>query len=288
MGRAATAQGTFDYARADALLEFAARNGLRARGHTLVWHEANPAWLATALTPQSGEKLLTGYIAEVCGHFRGRLAHWDVVNEPLKPEDNQPLGLRASPWLRALGPRYLDLAFHAAAAADPAALRVLNEFGTDYALPWQERRRVALLALLQSLLARGVPVQAVGLQAHLNASETALDTGVLSRFVADLAALGLKILVTELDVRDDGLPAEPPARDQAVAAHARAWLDAVLPNPAVSGMLTWGLSDRRSWLNDTFPRADGLPQRPLPLDPELRPTPLCAAIAAALEAAPAR
>jgi endo-1,4-beta-xylanase len=282
-------RGHFSFARADALMQFAARNRLRVRGHTLVWHEANPPWLEPAVTPQSAEKLLTGYIAEVCGHFRGKLAHWDVANEVLNPDDGQPLDLRLTPWLRALGPHYLDLAFHAAAEADPSALRVLNEFGTDYTLAWQERRRVALLKLLETLLARGVPVQAVGLQAHLDASETAsLDQRVLARFVADIGAMGLKVLATELDVRDDGLPANIPTRDQAVASHAGAWLDAVLPSPAVRGLLTWGLTDRRSWLNDKFPRKDGLPQRPLPLDPELRPTPLWQAIAAAFDAAPAR
>jgi endo-1,4-beta-xylanase len=276
-------QGVFDFAAAEAVMDFAARNRLGVRGHTLVWHEANPPWLAAALTPRTAEALLTGYIATVAGHFRGRVMHWDVVNEPIHPEDGPAFGLRDTLWLRALGPRYLDLAFHACAAADPGALRCINEFGVDYAIDWQARRRAALLELLAALLARGVPVQAVGLQAHLNASERALDQTVLSRFVADIAALGLKVVVTELDVRDDGLPADIAVRDAAVAAHARAWLDAVLPHPAVLGMLTWGLSDRRSWLNDNFPRADGLPQRPLPLDPALNRTRLWAAIAGALE-----
>ena len=280
--------GHFNYARADALVQFAARNRMAVRGHTLVWHEANPPWLGTTLTPQSGEALLTGYIANVCGHFRGKITHWDVANEVLHPEDKQPLGLRATPWLQALGPRYLDLAFHAAAEADPAALRVLNEFGVDYALPWQEKRRAAMLTLLETLLMRRVPVQAVGLQAHLNAAETTLDQRSLARFVADIGGMGLKVIVTELDVRDDGLPADIPSRDEAVAEHARAWLDAVLPHPAVLGVLTWGLSDKRSWLNSKFPRPDGLPQRPLPLDAALKPKPLWSAIAGAFDAAQAR
>lgn len=280
--------GRFDFSRPDLLMDFADKARLRARGHTLVWHEANPTWLAARLSPATGEALLGDYIATVGKHFRGRLAHWDVVNEPMHPEDGKPFGLRDTLWLRALGPAYLDLAFHAAAAADPGALRVVNEFGIDYAIDWQERRRAGLLTLLSNLLSRGVPVQAVGLQAHLDAAETALDQKTLARFVADIASLGLKVIVTELDVRDDRLPADIPSRDQAVAEHARAWLDAVLPNPAVLGLLTWGLSNRRSWLNDRFKRADGLPQRPLPLDAELRRTRLWHAIAAALDAAPAR
>jgi endo-1,4-beta-xylanase len=281
-------RGQFDFTSADALMGFAARTGMRVRGHTLIWHESNPVWLDPALTPQDALSVLNGYIATVCGHFRGRLAHWDVVNEPLSPEDGQPFGLRATPWLRALGPGYIDLAFRAAARADPGALRMLNEYGLDYAIDWQETRRTALLKLLEELLARGVPIQGVGLQAHLEAAEKRLDQRLLSRFVADIAAMGLKIVVTELDVRDDGLPADIGLRDRAVAEHARMWLDAVLPNPAVLGLLTWGLSDRRSWLNGKFPRNDHLPQRPLPLDADLRPTALWYAIAGALDAAPGR
>jgi len=174
------------------------------------------------------------------------------------------------------------------AAADPGALRVVNEFGIDYAIDWQERRRAALLTLLADLKARNVPVQAVGLQAHLDAAEPALDHTVLNRFVSDIAGLGMKVIVTELDVRDDRLPADIATRDAAVAAHARAWLEAVLVHPAVLGVLTWGLSDKRSWLNKKFPRPDGLPQRPLPLDAAMRRKPLWSALAAALDTAPAR
>ncbi len=280
--------GKFTFGRADAMLQWATKARLRVRGHTLVWHEANPKWLLAQLTPQTGEALLTGYIDTVCGHFRGKLVHWDVVNEVLHPEDGEPLGLRTTPWLKALGPHYIDLAFHAAAQADPGALRLINEFGLDYAIPWQEKRRAAMLTLLQTLLIRGVPVQGVGLQAHLDAAETTLDQRVLARFVADIGAMGLKVVITELDVRDDRLPANAAARDQAVADHARAFLDAVLPDPAVLGVLTWGLTDKRSWLNEKFPRPDGLPQRPLPLDADLRPTLLWSAIAGAFDVLPAR
>lgn len=278
----------YDFTRADALLDWAIAHHIRVRGHTLVWHEGNPEWLAGALAEGGGARLMRDYIRIVAGRYAGRLAHWDVVNEPINPVDKQPRGLRASPWLRALGPSYIDTAFHAAAEADPAALRVLNEFGTDYALDWQEGRRRALLSLLADLVRRGVPIQAVGLQAHLDASITALDQNILSRFVADIAAMGLKIIVTELDVRDDRLPADIASRDIAVANHARLWLDAVLPNPAVLGVLSWGITDRRSWLNDMFPRPDGLPQRALPLDSNLKRTRLWAALAESLDAAPGR
>ena len=278
----------FDFTSADALLAWATARHIRVRGHTLAWHEGNPDWLEPALTPASAEKLLVDHIKTVVGHFAGKLQHWDVVNEVLNPDDNQPFGLRNSAWLKALGPAYIDIAFRATEAADPKALRVINEFGTDYDIGWQARRRGAMLTLLADLLRRGVPVQAVGLQAHLDAGETTLDQKILSRFIADIAGMGLKVIVTELDVRDQRLPADLRSRDTAVADHARAWLDAVLPNPAVLGVLSWGISDRRSWLNDKFARPDKLAQRPLPLDGDLNRKKLWTAIAASIDSAPAR
>ncbi len=278
----------FAFEAAEQLMAFAARRHLRVRGHTLVWHEALPDWLPEQLSPTTGERILSTHVRTVVEHFRHRLAHWDVANEVVHPEDGNPVGLRSTPWLTALGPRYLDIAFETCAAADPGALRVLNEYGTDYAVPWEEKKRGALLDLLASLKARNVPIQAVGLQAHLDASQVALDQKVLNDFVNAIASMGLGIVVTELDVRDNNLPADIASRDIAVAAHARAWLDAVLACPAVSGVMSWGLSDRRSWLNDNYKRADGLPQRPLPLDTDLGRKKLWEAIAASLATAPYR
>jgi endo-1,4-beta-xylanase len=278
----------YDFTSADALMAWAGKQKIQVRGHALVWHEALPDWLPETLNAGNGEKLLTDHIHTVAGRYAKRLAHWDVVNEAINVEDKQPGGLRNTIWLRALGPAYLDIAFHATAVADPQALRVLNEYGTDYAIDWQERKRGALLDLLSNLTHRRVPIQAVGLQAHLDAAETALDQKILARFIADIASMGLKVLITEFDVRDDRLPADIASRDTAVADHGRAWLDAVLPNPAVLGVLSWGISDRHSWLNDKYPRADGLAQRPLPLDEDLNRKKLWSGIAASLDAAPAR
>lgn len=278
----------FAFDRAEMMAGYAARHNFRLRGRALVWHRNNPDWLDQVITGENAEKLLTSHIHEVAGHFRRRVAQWDVVNEPVAPDDGNLLGLRSTRWLRALGPRYLDLAFHACAAADPSALRVLNEQRLDYAVPEQERRRNAILELLADLTSRGVPVQALGLQAHLFAAEFRLNQTVLAKFCDDVAALGLRIVVTEMDIRDNELPAAVAARDHAVAAHGRAYLDAVLSSQAVIGVVTWGLSDRRTWLNDQMPRLDRLPQRPLPLDAEMRRKPLWGSMAVAFDTVPAR
>jgi endo-1,4-beta-xylanase len=279
---------SFAYRRADMLMDFAARHRLQVRGHTLIWGAYNPEWLQKTLTPQNAERLLTTHIRAVVGHFRGRLVHWDVVNEVIRPQDNKPLGLADTIWFRTLGPAYIDLAFHACATADPLALRVLNEFGVEYATDDNRRRRGAILSLLADLKHRGVPVQALGIQGHLDAARRDLDQKGLAEFCAEIAALGLKIIITEMDVSDRWLPPDIATRDAAVAAHGRAFLDAVLPNQAVLGVLTWGLSDRRSWLNESLPRPDGRPARALPLDQDLRRKPLWHALAEAFDLAPTR
>ena len=278
----------YDFTAADAVTDYARRRSLQVRGHTLLWHGGNPAWLAETLTSANAERLLSRHIATVVNHTRHRVVHWDVVNEVVWPQDDKPLALRDTLWARAMGPAMLDVAFHACAETDPGPLRFLNEYGLDY--NWNEdiRKRQATLALLSDMLARGLPVQGLGIQAHLDAAVPELDQGMLARFCADVASLGLKIVITELDIRDNRLPGDTTLRDAAVASHARAYLDAVLSCPAVMGVLTWGLSDRRSWLNDELPRDDKLLQRALPLDTELRRKPLWTAMAAAFQSAPER
>jgi endo-1,4-beta-xylanase len=281
----------FHFDRAEIVAAFAARHALHIRGRALVSHKGNPEWLDAALADAEApdaESLLTTHIAAVAGRFRQRITQWDVASDVLEPTDGKPHDLRNTPWLRRLGPGYVALAFEATATADPTALRVLSDHGLDYAAPEDNRRRAAMLDLLAFLTASGAPVQALGLQGHLQAARRDLDQRVLAEFVSDVASLGLAIVITEMDVRDNGLPAEIGARDAAVAAHGRAYLDAVLSHPAALGVCTSGLSDRRTWLNEAHPRKDGLPQRPLPLDWELERKPLWAAMARAFETAPAR
>jgi len=161
---------------------------------------------------------------------------------------------------------------------------VINEYGLEGDDPKTARKRQAFLTLLRQLRQRGVPLNAVGLQAHLYANGSGPTTfRTLPAFLRELAALDLDIFVTELDVNDRELPAAIPERDRAVAAVYGAFLAAVLPEPRLKLITTWGLSDRTSWLNAFMPRADGLPQRPLPFDADNRPKPATATIQAALE-----
>jgi endo-1,4-beta-xylanase len=144
--------------------------------------------------------------------------------------------------------------------------------------------------VIDALLADNVPVQALGVQAHLSADSFAerFDAEAYRQFLRDVADRGLEILVTELDVLDDGLPADHGPRDQAVADTYARYLEVALDEPAVRSVMTFGLTDRYTWLQEDYPRGDDAPRRPLPFDENLQPKLALDAILAAFDAAPSR
>ena len=282
--------GRFNFAAMDRLTAYARERHLLVRGHTLLWHRSLPAWLGETVLPSNAARLIQEHIGPVVARYRNRLHSWDVVNEAIEPRDGRADGLRMTPWLKTMGPRYLDVAFHAARAVDGDVLLVYNEYGLDYATENDEARRVATLKLLESLRGRRVPVGALGIQAHLRADGTPFDEKAMRRFLAEVAELGLRIIISELDVADKALPADPAARDKRVAEEAKRYLETVLDEKRVIAVLSWGLSDKHSWLNQAehAKRADGLPARGLPLDDEFNRKPMWAALARAFDFAPVR
>lgn len=277
--------GGYDFAAADGLLQFATRAGMEFRGHTLVWHKANPPWLIDALSSSRTEALLTGYIAAVGARYRGRMHSWDVVNEALSPADGRSDRLRESIWLKAFGTSYVDMAFHAARAADPHALLVYNDWGCEGAGPKHDQFRAATLDFLEQAKARGVPINAYGMQGHLQAFGSPVDQQKLRTFLDAVKALGFKLLITEHDVDDSGGPLDIAVRDSAVADASRRFLDVVLDSDATIAVLTWGLSDR--FLDPPGWKAalKGYSPRMLPLDAALVPKPMWRAMAASFASA---
>jgi endo-1,4-beta-xylanase len=266
----------YSFTMADAYLRFATDHGLRARGHTLVWADAMPDWTRSILQAEA-EAILVDYIRTVVGRYKGRIWNWDVVNEPMAPDATSVGTLRPSMWLAHLGPRYIDIAFRTAAAADPHAKLVLNDYDIGYATAGSRLKRDGLLALVKGMVDRGIPLHAVGLQGHLH-GERPIDREGLSRFVASVKALGLDVIVTELDVIDDKLPGAPSERDRMAAAQVDAYLGGIFDAARPLAVLTWGICDRYTWVPRWYKRADGLPNRPLPLDADDRPKPLMGVI----------
>ena len=256
----------FDFTFADWLLGFTLRNGMLFRGHTLVWHMQLPQWFKEVVNRQNAEQFLQEHVATVTKRYAGQIHSWDVVNEAIEPGDGHPDKLRKTPWLEFLGPDYIELAFRTAAAYDSQAMLVYNELGLEYDTNDGEARRTGVLKLLERLKSKGTPIHALGIQSHLIGDETRLSPKKLRKFLADVAELGLKIMITELDVVDQKLPSNSALRDRIVAARYQDYLSTVLQERAVIAVLTWGLSDKYTWHSSFNPRSDKTPVRPLPLD----------------------
>lgn len=276
-----------DFTYADAVAAFAEGNRQRLRGHTLVWHEGLPAWVGERLAAGEGEAFLRRWIGAMAGRYRGRIEAWDVVNEICGPQNGRPDGLRRTPWLVALGPAYVDLAFRIQHAVAPEAAGVWNENDLELDADWIDQRRSMVLRTLEGMRRRGVPIRRLGLQGHLYAKHP-LNAEKLRRFLREVAGLGLAIEITEFDINDRTYPADLEARDRAVSDLARRFLDVVLDEPAVLNVLTWDITNRNTWLNvnPERRRADGLLQRALPLDEHLARTPLWTAMHRAFVDAP--
>jgi endo-1,4-beta-xylanase len=287
-------RGDDDYGPADTVAALALENDLALRGHNLLWYHRTPSWFFDLSSRQEIESAIVERIKHLAGRYRGMVHSWDVVNEPIEPKDGRPDGLRTGVFLEMYGPEYLDLAYRTARETDPAARLVVNEYDVELDTPEQEARRTALLGLLRAMKRSGTPVDAVGIQAHLSCGGgPPFSATRLRQFLAELAALGLTIQITELDVTDEGAPADQAVRDRLVADTYSRFLDAALDEPAVKMVMTWGLSDRHSWIvrhetHESKWRADGMQSRPLPFDADLNPKPAFEAVVQAFARAPPR
>lgn len=275
---------SFDFRAADALYNFCKSRGIKFRGHTLVWEQALPKWFSAAVTQQNAAKAMTDHISAVVRHFAGKMHSWDVVNEAFQIEDGRPDGLKITPWLRFIGPEYIENAFHAAHEADPQAMLVYNENWLEPADSVTDKKRNAVLALLTRLKKANVPVHALGIQCHLFV-DTSTSNASFQRFLQQVSDLGLEIMITEMDVRDKNAPADVAMRDRLVASQYYKHLSFMLQFAAVKTVITWGLTDRYTWIATHDPRPDGMPVRPLPYDAQLKPKPAWDAIRNAFEEA---
>ena len=253
----------YDFSRADAIVQFARSHGMAVHGHTLVWHNQNPQWLApAAVAREAAMGILREHIAAVAGRYADTAAIWDVVNEAVADDGT----LRRTLWLERIGPDYLDIAFRAAAEAAPHAKLVYNDYAAEALNPKSD----GIYRLLRELLDSGVPLHGVGFQCHLT------DQGVdLERFAQNLrrfADLGLELYVTEMDVRLP-LPTTPELLERQAAIY-RGVLETCLTFPSFRGFQTWGITDRHSWIPRRFAGTGAA----LPFDEQYRPKPAYTAL----------
>jgi endo-1,4-beta-xylanase len=335
-GKAYTAlSGCYDFGPADKIVDWALERGLKVKGHTLCWHVTSPAWLEDLDGAQCAEALRR-HIFTTCGHFRGRVESWDVVNEALAPDG----ALADNVFLRKMGPGYIAQAFRWAKEADPDALLLYNdnkvegadcggatltcsassatassdgdseagpvrkrakrddsgrEAGAEQYGPSADfyRKSDAMFELLKSLLAEGVQIDGVGLQAHFNAAGVGLGRcptpAAVAANIRRLAALGTAerpflVNISEMDVRISKLPADCSEHLRTVA-QCQIYHDvlaaAAASSPSFAGITLWGFTDKHTWVTQ-FYHADS----PLIFDEAFRRKPSYFAVRDALEAGP--
>jgi endo-1,4-beta-xylanase len=259
------ARARFNFAPGDRLVAFARRHGMKVRGHTLLWSEYNPAWLTKGnFTPEQMSALLREHIGRVMRHYRGKVFAWDVVNEVFLADGS----VEPSVWydqpgigLKRKGTAYVERAFRWARAADPDALLFYNDYDTEGVNPKSD----AVYAMVKDFRARGVPIDGVGIQAHI-VDLDAKDLDTIDENIARLAALGLQVHITEMDV---GLPTDASGRvaDESLlrrqAEIYRRVAEACLRQPRCTAFQTWGFTDKYTWIPDYTKGAKG---RPLPFD----------------------
>ena len=240
----------FNFGPADAVVAFARKNKMKVRGHTLLWSEYNPAWLEKGgFTPEQLSAMLREHITKVMKHYAGKVFAWDVVNESFLADGS----IEPSVWydgpgigFKGKGTAYIEQAFRWAREADPKALLFYNDYDTEGINPKSD----AVYEMVKDFRARGVPIDGVGIQAHIFKMDAA-DLASVKANIARLAALGLQIHITEMDVALDvdsagNLSDKSDLQKQAEAY--RLIASACFEEPRCTAFMTWGITDKYSWI----------------------------------------
>jgi endo-1,4-beta-xylanase len=259
--------GEYDFTAADRYVQFGESNHMYIIGHTLIWHNQTPRWVFEDEhgQPVTRDVLLArmhDHIATVMGRYRGRIEGWDVVNEAL----NEDGTLRDSPWRRIIGDDYIEKAFQFAHEADPQARLHYNDYSLE-----NSPKRDGAIALIKKLQADGIPINCIGLQDHVKMDWPTRRQ--LDQTISAFAKLGVKVMITELDVdvvpktqqnrtadivqnaraaagADEFAHGLPEAQQQALAQrYAELFQVYVRHRHDISRVTFWNVTDGDSWLN---------------------------------------
>ena len=258
----------YDFAAADRYVRFGEKHHMAIIGHTLVWHNQTPGWVfedANGKPVDRGTLLdrMSNHIRTVVGRYKGRIKGWDVVNEAIAEDGS----LRQTPWMKIIGEDYIEKAYEFAHAADPEADLYYNDFSLE-----NEAKRNGAIALIKDLQKKGIKVSGVGLQGHYRLADPGLKD--VDETISAMSNLGLKVMITEMDVNVLPLPKQasvaevsqrfaarpdlnpyanglPDAMQQELARRYAGLFSIFLKHRGqVSRVTFWGVADGDSWLND--------------------------------------
>lgn len=258
----------FHFALADSIVDFGLQNDMFIVGHCLLWHSQTPDWvfqdsLGNPLTRDALLERMRDHILTVAGHYKGKVKGWDVVNEAVDEDGS----LRKSKWLEIIGEDYIQKAFEFAYEADPDAELYYNDYNNE--LP---QKQAGVVALVKDLQQKGVKIDGVGIQGHWHLDSP--DLKVLDESISAYAALGMKVMITEMEV--NVLPTPPEVYGADISQQAQ-YLETLNPykgglpdsvqkqltrryadlfgvllkhRDAVTRVTFWGIHDGYSWKNN--------------------------------------
>ncbi|UGB29480.1 endo-1,4-beta-xylanase [Metabacillus sp. B2-18] len=247
-------RNTYDFSLPDLMVNFAEENDMKVRGHTLVWHHSNPDWLSKEkYSKEELSLILKNHIQTVVKHYGGKIYAWDVVNEAFNDDGT----LRNNIWLQTIGPEYIELAFRWAHDADPNALLFYN----DYSNEGINQKSNAIFRMLEDFMKRGVPIDGVGFQMHSDIMSPK-DEEKIKENINRYKLIGLEVHITELDIAIQNSDKPYKKRLQQQAEMYSKILDVCLLYSNCTAMVTWGVTDKYSWI----PEYSGQPDAPLLFD----------------------
>jgi len=240
----------------DDILNFATDHQMKLKGHTLVWGygTAMPKYLVTNTPDDEFRQIFENHIKTLVGRYKGKVCAWNVVCEALDESGE----LSKTLFLEKMGKGYIADAFHMAHEADPSAILLYQEYGTEGLSPKSNGQ----YKLVKDLVKEGVPIDGVALQMHLAAidqppyittmskSSPNLTLQDISKNIARLTDLGLKVEIAEMDLQIRNLSGDFPERLKLQRKIYHDVIDTCLKQKGFTDITFWGVSDGNSWIDN--------------------------------------
>ena len=255
---------TYDFKRMDQIMDFAKRNHQAVQAHHFVWGDEKwlPDWLKKGnYSKQQLLDVMRDHILTVGRRYSGRIREWTVVNEAFTRQQHE-FGLHDW-WADHIGDQsYIDQAFVWAHQAGPNAKLILNDFMNESKNDISD----SMYSYIKSAKARGIPIDGIGMQMHIDGSHPPLKDEVIKN-MQRFGELGVDVYVTEFDVNMNDVKANPHDKDQIEGGIYYEMMRACIESKVCHSFAILGITDRETWYNYL-----GLPDpRPLPFDKNYQP-----------------